>query len=278
MVTSPADIKPAANAAAQLTPDERYQNVVFGEENSADLQFDQQLPSTPTTGTSSLQQALASSTLESPIPIDSILTTTTMTNQPATQPSDPMPSSINNTSSDIDSSVSQSVGDSTRPTMPTRTPITTPEFTTGNAAQATTLEDSSPDTSAAPMSTQTTPTITPSQAAVMTNQPKGTLRLHTFRAQLTFGLKPSQKVNVADQFTLWIEASLKLLGDFALLPFDGAGTTKITAMEHIRWGDPDFFSEYYGNHRSLVHGNLTGMVHFQTSSSWNSIKAFKSRY
>jgi hypothetical protein len=276
MDTSQDDIKPVANAAAQLTPDERYQNVVFGEEDSADPQFDQQLPSTPTTGTSSLQQALVSSTLESPTTTDSTLMTNSQTNQPATQPSDPMQSSVNN--SDIVSSVSQSVSDSTRPTTLSRSPITTPEFTTGNAAQATTLEYSSPDTSAAPMSTQTTPTITPSQVAVTTNKPKGTLRLHTFHAQLTFGLKPSQKVNIADQFTLWIEASLKLLGDFALLPFDGAGTTKITAMEHIRWGDPDFFSEYYGNHRSLVHGNLTGMVHFQTSSSWNSIKAFKSRY
>jgi hypothetical protein len=40
-----------------------------------------------------------------------------------------------------------------------------------------------------------------SQAGVVTTQPKTALRLHTFRAQLTFGLKPSQKVNVADQFT-----------------------------------------------------------------------------
>jgi hypothetical protein len=36
--------------------------------------------------------------------------------------------------------------------------------------------------------------------------------------------------------------------------------------------------KYYGNHRSLLHGNLTGMVHFQTSTSWQSIKAFRSRY
>jgi hypothetical protein len=117
-----------------------------------------------------------------------------------------------------------------------------------------------------------------SQAAITTNRPVHTLRLHTFRAQLTFGLKPSQKVNVADQFTLWIEASVKLLPDFALLPYDGESGAKVTTSEHIRRRDPDFFMEYYGNHRSLLHGNLTGMVHFQTSSPWSSIKAFKSRY
>jgi len=102
--------------------------------------------------------------------------------------------------------------------------------------------------------------------------------LHTFWAQLTFGLKPSQKVNVADQFTHWIEASIKLLGHFALLPFDGEGGAKVTTMKEIRRGDPEFFAEYYGNHRSLIHGNLTGMVHFKTSTPWNTIKAFKSRY
>jgi len=117
-----------------------------------------------------------------------------------------------------------------------------------------------------------------SQATTTTTKPKTTLRLHTFCAQLTFSLKPSQKVNVADLFTLWIEASIKLLVDFALLPFDGEKGTKVTEMAHIQRGDPDFFTEYYGNHRSLVHGNLTGMVHFQTSTPWNKIKAFKSRY
>jgi hypothetical protein len=49
-------------------------------------------------------------------------------------------------------------------------------------------------------------------------------------------------------------------------------------MQEIRLGDPEFFAEYYGNHRSLIHGDLTGMVHFQTSTPWNTIKAFKSRY
>ncbi len=49
-------------------------------------------------------------------------------------------------------------------------------------------------------------------------------------------------------------------------------------MQEICLGDPEFFAEYYGNHRSLIHGNLTGMVHFKTSTPWNTIKAFKSRY
>jgi hypothetical protein len=90
-----------------------------------------------------------------------------------------------------------------------------------------------------------------SQATTMTTKPKTTLRLHTFRAQLTFGLKPSEKVNVADLFTMWIEASIKLLVDFALLPFDGEKGTKVTEMAHIQQGDPDFFMEYYSNHQSL---------------------------
>ena len=117
-----------------------------------------------------------------------------------------------------------------------------------------------------------------SQAAITTAQPRGTLRLYTFRAQLTFGLKPSQKVNVADQFNMWLEASIQLLADFTLLPFNKELTEKITSLDHIRRGDPEFYESYYGNHRSLVHGNLTGMVHFQTSTSWQLIKSFRSRY
>jgi hypothetical protein len=122
------------------------------------------------------------------------------------------------------------------------------------------------------------PSQTASKSTVTTTRPKSMLHLHTFRAQLTFGLKPSQKVNVADLFTSWIDASIKLLSDFALLPFDDEDTDTITSTDHIACGDPDFFMKYYGNHRSLLHGNLTGMVHFQTSTSWPSIKAFRSRY
>jgi hypothetical protein len=117
-----------------------------------------------------------------------------------------------------------------------------------------------------------------SQATVTTAKPRSTLRLHTFRAQLTFGLKPSQNVNVANLFTTWVEASIKLLGNFALLPFDNDTGPKVVTMEDIKRGDPEFFNAYYGNHCSLLHGNLTGMVHFQTSTPWSTIKAFKSRY
>jgi hypothetical protein len=126
--------------------------------------------------------------------------------------------------------------------------------------------------------TPSTLSQTASKSTVTTTRPKSTLNLHTFRAQLTFGLKPLQKVNVADLFTSWIDASLKLLSDFALLPFDDDVSDTITSIDHIARGDPDFFMKYYGNHRSLLHGNLTGMVHFQTSTSWQSIKAFRSRY
>jgi hypothetical protein len=134
-------------------------------------------------------------------------------------------------------------------------------------------------TSSDPASTQVSQASqTASKSTVTTTRPKSTLRLHTFQAQLTFGLKPSQKVNVADLFTSWIDASLKLLSDFALLPFEDVVSDTITSIEHIAHGDPEFFMKYYGNHRSLIHGNLTGMVHFQTSTSWQSIKAFRSRY
>lgn len=119
---------------------------------------------------------------------------------------------------------------------------------------------------------------TSSQSQVTASKPKSTLRLNTFRAQLTFGLKPAQKVNVAELFTSWIEASINLLADFALLPYDDTKQESVTSVAQICRGDPEFFTTYYGNHRSLVHGNLTGMVHFQTSTTWSSIKAFKSRY
>jgi hypothetical protein len=73
-----------------------------------------------------------------------------------------------------------------------------------------------------------------SNANITAQKPNRHLRLHTYRAQLTFGLKPSQKVNVAELFTTWSEASIKLLADFALLPFDSDKQGSVTAVDHIR--------------------------------------------
>jgi hypothetical protein len=39
-----------------------------------------------------------------------------------------------------------------------------------------------------------------------------------------------------------------------------------------------FFNNHYFNHRVLQHGNLTGMVHFQTTSPWAPIKITKGTY
>ena len=106
--------------------------------------------------------------------------------------------------------------------------------------------------------TPSKPSQTASKSTVTTARPKSTLHLYTFRAQLTFGLKQSQKVNVADLFTSWIDASIKLLSDFALLPFDDDGSDTVTSTDHIACGDPEFFMKYYGNHRSLLHGISQG--------------------
>jgi len=203
----------------------------------------------------SLQKAVASSSsdLQSSVPTSPEMTQTVKFSEVFQDPGSPatpgtdLPSGTPNASSLIDSANASA---SSHPVQPANNSATPKEVVPHSVSQATTT----------------------------TTKPKTTLRLHTFCAQLTFGLKPSQKVNVVDLFTLWTEASIKLLADFALLPFDGEKGTKVTELTHIQQGDPDFFTEYYGNHRSLVHGNLTGMVHFQTSTPWNKIKAFKPRY
>ena len=117
-----------------------------------------------------------------------------------------------------------------------------------------------------------------SNSVVTKVAPQSSLTLFTYRAQLTFGVSNPKTVNVADFFIHWFEASKKHLKDFALLPYDEGSRQPITA---ILQEDPDevqFYTKHYSNHRVLNHGNLTGMVHFQTSTLWSAIKSYKAPY
>jgi hypothetical protein len=103
---------------------------------------------------------------------------------------------------------------------------------------------------------------------------------HTYRAQLTFGLKPSKTgVNVANLFNEWFLATSKSLENFSLLPFEeGEKGQQISSAEQIPVDSTTFYKDYYFNHRILNHGNLTGMVCFQSSTSWSKIKSYNSTY
>jgi hypothetical protein len=52
----------------------------------------------------------------------------------------------------------------------------------------------------------------------------------------------------------------------------------ITKHEQIPDDNPTFYQDYYHNHRILNHGNMTGMVHFRCSVSWNKVKRMKEPY
>jgi hypothetical protein len=107
---------------------------------------------------------------------------------------------------------------------------------------------------------------------------KSTLKFFTYRAQLTFGLSSSCKeVNVSALFLQWLEKSIALLANFSLLPYEGEGGHQITLTDQFDQ-DPALYNQYYFNHRVLQHGNLTGMVQFQTSAPWISLKSPKSLY
>jgi hypothetical protein len=107
---------------------------------------------------------------------------------------------------------------------------------------------------------------------------KSTLTFFTYRAQLTFGLSTScREVNAAALFTDWLEKSVALLANFSLLPYEGEGGHQITSVNQIEQ-DPIFFNQYYHYHRVLQHGNLTGMVQFQTSVPRIALKSIKSTY
>jgi hypothetical protein len=100
----------------------------------------------------------------------------------------------------------------------------------------------------------------------------------TYRAQLTFGLSSvCKEVNATALFLQWFEKGKALLVNFSLLPFEDDRGLQITSSTQIP-EDAAFFSDYYHNHRVLQHGNLTGMVQFQTSVPWTALKSYKSAY
>jgi hypothetical protein len=102
---------------------------------------------------------------------------------------------------------------------------------------------------------------------------------YTYRAQLTFGLKTTKDVNVAQHFIEWIKNSCELLPNFSLLPFEeGEKGQQISSVAQVPHENQAFYTMYYSNHRVLQHGNLTGMVHFQCSTPWARLKGFHSRY
>jgi hypothetical protein len=100
----------------------------------------------------------------------------------------------------------------------------------------------------------------------------------TFRLQLTCGLDKGTRVNLPDLFRKWVEQTSSSIPDFALLPFEDEKGQVITKPAQIPDDNPSFYQEYYYNHRVLDHGNLTGMVHFKCSVTWNKIKRMKEPY
>jgi hypothetical protein len=100
----------------------------------------------------------------------------------------------------------------------------------------------------------------------------------TFHAQLTYGLKKGTKIHLPDLFRQWVEISYSQIPDFALLPFDDELGQAIHTPDQVPEDDFTFYKEYYHNHRVLQHGNLTGMIHFRCSVSWNKIKRVQDEY
>lgn len=100
----------------------------------------------------------------------------------------------------------------------------------------------------------------------------------TFRAQLTFGLDRGSKVHLPALFRDWVKSSTKHIPQFTLLPFDDPKGQPICLADQVPDDNPSFYKEYYFNHRVLKHGNLTGMVHFRCSVSWNKIKRVQDEY
>jgi hypothetical protein len=93
-----------------------------------------------------------------------------------------------------------------------------------------------------------------------------------------WGLDPGPKVNLPSLFRAWMESSVQNIPDFGLLPFDDDKGQMLTSPSQIPIDNPDFYHEYFYNHRVLTHGNLTGMVQFCCSVSWNKIKRMKDKY
>jgi hypothetical protein len=95
---------------------------------------------------------------------------------------------------------------------------------------------------------------------------------HTYSAQLTFGLDKSAEVNVATLFSRWVFSACQSIPHFSLLPYTDEKGVRISSTEQIPKDNKEFFDQYFHNHRVLAHGNLTGMITFQCSVTWASLK------
>lgn len=97
---------------------------------------------------------------------------------------------------------------------------------------------------------------------------------YTYRAQLTFSLPKSMEgVNVAKYFRRWVFSASESIANFSVLPYDDEKGLQITNLDQVPEDNKDFYSTYYHNHRILNHGNLTGMVAFQSSTPWAQLKS-----
>jgi hypothetical protein len=98
------------------------------------------------------------------------------------------------------------------------------------------------------------------------------------RAQLTWELPLGTRVNLPMLFREWVSNTQLCIPDFELLPFDEEKGQAVTTSDQVPDDNPIFFKDYYYNHRILNHGNLTGMVHFRCTVSWNKVKRVKKPY
>jgi hypothetical protein len=96
----------------------------------------------------------------------------------------------------------------------------------------------------------------------------------TYRAQLTFGLSPSSDgINVAKYFRRWVFSSSESIDHFSLIPYEDEKGQQVSSLDQVPEDNALFYAMYYHNHRVLAHGNLTGMVAFQSSIPWSKLKS-----
>jgi len=195
--------------------------------------------------------------------------------------SSPSQSSTNINTRSSSSTLLNTTQHSTQPAQDNTSPVRPTTVTW----DSTTLEnDGFPFLNSAPVTGSThspssPPSIPKSPDQQKSIQNSNTIKtVFTYRAQLTFGIARSSESNVADFFLNWYEKSTTELPDFALLPFDSHEHQLAPAPKEILHSNEIFFKTFYGNHRVLRHGNLTGMVHFRTTLSWSTIKSFKNPY
>jgi hypothetical protein len=73
----------------------------------------------------------------------------------------------------------------------------------------------------------------------------------------------------------FIFAASDSITHFSLLPFDHEKGKQVSSVSQLPDDNPEFYASYYHNHRILATGNLTGMVLFQSSQPWTTIKSPK---